>query len=101
MDTRQANSDFAGYHTFADQDGKDLVGTSMWIHWRDGEECQECDGEGYRSDGDLEFDCHQCDGDGEYSAGWYWVACYPGCLPDGEPVGPYDSSLEAYDDGRL
>ena len=21
--------------------------------------------------------------------GWYWWACFPGCLPDGEPIGPF------------
>ncbi len=30
--------------------------------------------------------------------GWYWQACFPGCLPDGEPVGPFDTSLDAYHD---
>lgn len=28
--------------------------------------------------------------------GWYWWACFPGCLPDGEPEGPYVSSNAAY-----
>jgi hypothetical protein len=27
--------------------------------------------------------------------GWYWWACFPGCLPDGEPQGPYESETEA------
>ena len=32
------------------------------------------------------------DSDGEpMPAGWYWHACFPGCLPDGEPMGPFDS----------
>jgi hypothetical protein len=30
--------------------------------------------------------------------GWYWQACFPGCLPDGEAVGPFDTALEAYAD---
>jgi hypothetical protein len=21
--------------------------------------------------------------------GWYWCACFPGCLPDSDPVGPF------------
>jgi hypothetical protein len=25
------------------------------------------------------------------AAGWYWWACYPGCLPDGEPMGPFET----------
>lgn len=28
--------------------------------------------------------------------GWYWWACQPGCLPDGDPVGPFTSSYAAY-----
>ena len=28
-------------------------------------------------------------------AGWYWWACFPGCLPDGDPVGPFKTEAEA------
>ena len=27
--------------------------------------------------------------------GWYWQSCFPGCMPDGEPVGPFDSETAA------
>lgn len=27
--------------------------------------------------------------------GWFWQACFPGCLPDGEPMGPYKTRKEA------
>lgn len=30
--------------------------------------------------------------------GWYWQACFPGCLPDGEPNGPFASEREAIED---
>lgn len=30
--------------------------------------------------------------------GWYWVACFPGCMPDGDPVGPFSSSQLAHED---
>ena len=33
-------------------------------------------------------------------AGWYWQACSPGCLPDSDPVGPFDSEAEALADAR-
>lgn len=33
-------------------------------------------------------------------AGWYWVAQFPGCMPDGEPSGPFDTSKQAYDDAQ-
>lgn len=32
--------------------------------------------------------------------GWFWWPCQPGCLPDGEPNGPFDSSIEAYLDAQ-
>jgi hypothetical protein len=35
-------------------------------------------------------------------AGWYWWACFPGCLPhvgnDGEPWGPFETEAEAIED---
>lgn len=27
--------------------------------------------------------------------GWYWWVCFPCCLPDGEPIGPFASSSAA------
>ncbi len=27
--------------------------------------------------------------------GWFYRYCFPGCLPDSEPYGPYDSAQEA------
>lgn len=33
-----------------------------------------------------------------YRPGWYWWSCQPGCLPDGEASGPFDTSEAAYDD---
>jgi hypothetical protein len=29
------------------------------------------------------------------SRGWYWWSCTPGCLPDGEPDGPYKTASAA------
>lgn len=37
---------------------------------------------------------------GEAEAGWYWHACFAGCLPDGEPVGPFATSQDAFNDAR-
>lgn len=32
--------------------------------------------------------------------GWYWWACFPGCLPDGDgdPSGPFQTAKAAYND---
>lgn len=27
--------------------------------------------------------------------GWYWTACFPGCLNDSDPVGPFDTQEDA------
>ena len=30
--------------------------------------------------------------------GWYWWACWPGCMPDGDAVGPFETEQAAIDD---
>jgi hypothetical protein len=35
-----------------------------------------------------------------YDAGWYWWPCFPGCLPDGDPVGPFATEAEALADAQ-
>lgn len=32
--------------------------------------------------------------------GWYWWSCFPGCLPDSDPVGPFDTEEEALADAQ-
>lgn len=32
--------------------------------------------------------------------GWYWWACFPGCMPDGEPCGPFATEAEAIADAQ-
>lgn len=32
--------------------------------------------------------------------GWYYRSCFPGCLPDSEPIGPFASEEEALEDAR-
>jgi hypothetical protein len=36
----------------------------------------------------------------DIETGWYWWACLPGCLPDGEPNGPFASCSEALEDAQ-
>lgn len=33
-------------------------------------------------------------------AGWYWWACFPGCMPDGDPMGPFPTKRAAIADIR-
>jgi hypothetical protein len=28
-------------------------------------------------------------------AGWYYWYCFPGCLPDSDPIGPFETEAEA------
>lgn len=32
--------------------------------------------------------------------GWYWWSCFPGCLPDGDPIGPFNTEAEALADAQ-
>lgn len=34
----------------------------------------------------------------ETQSGWYWWPCFPGCLPDGDPSGPFATEQECIDD---
>lgn len=37
---------------------------------------------------------------GGLEEGWYWQSCFPGCLPDGDPNGPFASEQLAIEDAR-
>ena len=47
----------------------------------------------YAEDGELDL----YDRDGPSEAGWYYWYCFPGCMPEGEPWGPYATEQEAID----
>lgn len=52
----------------------------------------------YATEGDL---WELAEGDLSKSPeGYYWQACFPGCLPDGEPNGPFASYAEALADAQ-
>lgn len=36
----------------------------------------------------------------EVQPGWYWWACFPGCMPDSEPMGPFETEAEALADAQ-
>ena len=40
------------------------------------------------------------DGNQQFPDGWYWWSCLPGCLPDGDPIGPFESEEEALADAQ-
>ena len=37
---------------------------------------------------------------GGLEKGWYWWSCFPGCMPDSEANGPFDTQEEALEDAR-
>ena len=95
----------SGYAAFRDEMGAKIEGTSFWVVWRDkndctmivaASECEEC--------GSIvtEVDCGRegavCTSCAGCTEGWYWAACYPGCMPDGDFSGPFASSRAAYRD---
>ncbi len=42
-------------------------------------------------DGAMEDECEP---------GWFYWFCFPGCLPDSEPMGPFDTEADALADAR-
>lgn len=32
--------------------------------------------------------------------GWFWWSCFPGCLSDGDPNGPFETEEEALADAQ-
>ena len=45
--------------------------------------------------------CDMRDEDGDFlGEGYYWRAGFPGCLPDGEPNGPFATQADALADAR-
>ena len=69
----QALKEFQGYHRFRNDEGQEYG--SFEVFHQD-ETC-------FTSEGQL-------------GVGWYWWACHPGCIPDGEPNGPFPTSEGAY-----
>ena len=71
----RAEDSMAGYHQFAgNEEGQAFGSFEVW----------------YDCPGDEESEPRR-------EAGWYWWACFPDCMPDGEAEGPYHTSTEAYD----
>lgn len=75
------SNEFAGYHQFNPND--DPYGSFEVFYW---------------SEDDI-ADAKQHDG-AELEEGWYWWACFPGCMPDADPIGPFATSRDAHDDAQ-
>ena len=46
------------------------------------------------------FTCGSFDQDSEesFEPGFYWQACFPGCIPDSDAIGPFMTEQEAIED---
>ena len=66
------------YHAFKDEDGSESGSFETFYQDSKAEPCLETSS----------------------GPGWYWWACLPGCLPDGEPSGPFESEEEAIKDAQ-
>lgn len=45
-------------------------------------------------------DCWADEDGNPMPAGWYWWACFPGCMPDSDPHGPFDTEEDAEADAK-
>ena len=74
-----------GYHRFVDEAGEEYG--SFEVFWDDSDiPVHGGSPRNYDADGNP------------VEPGWYWWACMPGCLPDGEATGPFETSALAYHD---
>jgi hypothetical protein len=42
----------------------------------------------------------ECEDGSICETGWYWWACFPSCLPDSDPIGPFATKAEALADAQ-
>jgi len=64
-------------------------------NWEDSLEIFYHDGVRYDPD-----DCWADSDENPLPAGWYYWSCFPGCMPDSDPYGPFETGELAYADAR-
>lgn len=50
----------------------------------------------YAAAGELQWEDQQEPSE----AGWYWWTCMPGCMPDSDPFGPFETEEAAVEDAQ-
>lgn len=63
------NEEFGGYHKFKNEEGEEYGSFEVFYIQ-----------EGHKT----------------LTPGWYWWASFPGCLADGDPMGPFPTDEGAY-----
>jgi hypothetical protein len=87
------------YHAFVSEDGTRYGSFEVFFAER-GEICTAMD-DPHPMEGEDNEPCDSCGFRHDLSdPGFYWWACFPGCLPDGEPSGPYQTEEEAIEDAN-
>ena len=74
----------AGFHPYINERGEEYGGFEVF--WDDEDRMHDSGPRNFDEDGEP------------VQPGWYWWACMPGCLPDGEAHGPFSTSSRAYND---
>lgn len=66
------------------------VGLMSWHQFTDPE------GNAFGS-AEVFFTCGSADQESPeaFAPGWYFCSCFPGCLPDSDPIGPFETEEEA------
>lgn len=66
-------------------------------------ECPECGRQLISDTLCVQMACPDCDRQPiarKQGEGWFYWFCFPGCLPDSDPIGPFDSEADALADAR-
>ena len=79
------------YHTFVSEEGDEYG--SFEVFYKDQETCDEDNSE--YSEDDIEAERVEL-----RRPGWFWWSCFPGCIPDGDPSGPFNTEEGAIKDAR-
>lgn len=89
------------YHQFTNETGETYGSFELFRYDLDSfVDCRGSDGLFY-----VTADCFTPDGgltEEELPdlVGWYWQACFPGCMPDGDPSGPFETEQDAITDAN-
>ena len=77
------------YYEFTDDDGNESGGSfeAFYADEWDADDLNELLGDVFDEDTKME-------------SGWYWWACFEGCLPDSGPSGPFVTEDDAVNDAR-
>jgi hypothetical protein len=81
------------YYTFTEQEYREQAQATLWTQHYDSDSAPLYDDAGHPIEDSK--------GDRDASlAGYYWCCCIPGCMPDSDWNGPFETEALAVSDGR-